>query len=106
MLLCIELSFQLPFSAQTMDNAELLARIKDSAEIFENLGLVTKALLCFLTLAVLIIIFIVSERVYEHRAYNSRKLWIGQAQRTLNRKLPPVRMVKPNRRDEDLESIL
>ena len=106
MLLCIELLFQLPFSAQTMDNAELLARIKDSAEIFENLGLVTKALLCFLTLAVLIIIFIVSERVYEHRAYNSRKLWIGQAQRTLNRKLPPVRMVKPNRRDEDLESIL
>ena len=106
MLLCIELLFQLPFSAQTMDNAELLARIKDSAEIFENLGLVTKALLCFLTLAVLIIIFIVSERVYEHRAYSSRKLWIGQAQRTLNRKLPPVRMVKPNRRDEDLQSIV
>ena len=89
-----------------MDTTELLARFKDSAEMFENLGIATKALLSFLTLAVLIIIFLVSERVYEHRAYSSRKLWIGQAQRNLNRKLPPIRMVKPNRRDEDLQSIV
>ena len=89
-----------------MDTTELLARFKDSAEMFENLGIATKALLSFLTLAVLIIIFLVSERVYEHRAYSSRKLWIGQAQRTLNRKLPPIRLVAPNRRDEDLQSIV
>ena len=89
-----------------MDTTELLAKFKDSAEMFENLGIATKALLSFLTLAVLVIIFLVSERVYEHRAYSSRKLWIGQAQRTINRKLPPIRLVSPSRRDEDLQSIV
>ena len=91
-----------------MDMTELIGKFKDSTEMFESLGIATKVLLSFLALATLVIIFLVSERVYEHREYSARKLWVGQAQRNLNRKLPPIRLVAPriSRRDEDLQSIV
>ena len=91
-----------------MDMADLIEKFKDSTEMFESLGLATKVLLTFLGLATLAILFLVSERIYEHRSYSNRKLWIGQAQRNLGRKLPPFQVVAPriSRRDEDIESIV
>ena len=93
-----------------MDMTELLEKFKDSTELFEHLGLATKVLLTCLGLATLAIIFLVSERIYEHRSYGARKLWIGQAQRNLGTKLPPFQLVAPrprvSRRDEDIESIV
>ena len=91
-----------------MDVADLLETFKTSTELFESLGLVTKIILTFLGLSTLAILFLVSERIFEHRSYANRKLWIGQAQRNLGRKLPPIQIVAPriNRRDEDLESVV
>ena len=95
-----------------MDMADLVNNFNSSTELLQELSLVTKIILSVLALSTLITLVIVSERIAEHKKYSDRKIWVGQAQRNLGKRLPPVKAVvaprifRGNRADEDLESIV
>ena len=95
-----------------MDMTDLVNNFNSSTELLQELSLVTKCILSVLALFTLVTLVIVSERIAEHKKYSDRKIWVGQAQRNLGRRLPPVKAVvaprvfRSNKFEEDLESMV
>ena len=99
---------------QTMDDMkDLINNFNSTSELLGELSLVTKIILSVLALSTVFTLIIVSERIAEHKKYSDRKIWVGQAQRNLNKRLPPIQSVAPrvfrsNRNEnlDDLESVV
>ena len=95
------------------DMKDLINNFNSTSELLSELSLVTKIILSVLALSTVFTLIIISERIAEHKKYSDRKLWVGQAQRTLNKRLPPIQSVAPrvfrsNRNEnlDDLESVV
>ena len=95
------------------DMKDLINNFNSTSELLGELSLVTKIILSVLALSTVFTLIIVSERIAEHKKYSDRKIWVGQAQRNLNKRLPPIQSVAPrvfrsNRNEnlDDLESVV
>ena len=81
----------------TMDLDGLIDNFKESTKLLQDLSLITKVILGVIAFFGLCILMVITERFFEHKPYNSRKLWVGRSQRILGRKLPQVGLAFPMR---------
>ena len=88
-------TFHLPES--TMDLPGLIDSFKQNTKLLSELSLINKVVLSIVAFLGLCIFVILTERIFEHRPYESRKLWIGRSARILGRKMPPVGIALPMR---------
>ena len=75
----------------------MLDSFKQNSKLLQDLSLSNIVILCAVAALGLCIFIILTERVFEHRPYKSRKLWIGRSARILGRKMPPVGIALPMR---------
>ena len=80
-----------------MDLPGLIDSFKQNSKLLSDLSLINKVILCIVAFLGLCIFVILTERFFEHRPYESRKLWIGRSARILGRKMPPVGIALPMR---------
>ena len=81
----------------TMDLPGLVDNFKQTTKLLSELSLINKVILCIVAFLGLCIFAILTERFFEHRPYESRKLWLGRSARILGRKMPPVGIALPMR---------
>ena len=87
-----------------MDLPGLLDSFKQNTELLSELSLISKVILSIVGFLGLCIFIILTERIFEHRPYESRKLWVGRSARILGRKLPPVGIALPMRANNNAQA--
>ena len=80
-----------------MDLPGLIDSFKQNTKLLSELSLINKVVLSIVVFLGLCIFVILTERIFEHRPYESRKLWIGRSARIIGRKMPPVGIALPMR---------
>ena len=73
-----------------MEPSELLQKATKYTQLFAELNLTTKIILGFLFALILVVFGLVSERCFEHKKYEDRKILYGHAQRLARARLPPL----------------
>ena len=87
-----------------MDLPGLIDSFKQNTKLLSELSLINKVVLSIVAFLGLCIFVILTERIFEHRPYESRKLWIGRSARILGRKMPPVGIALPMRANNNAQA--
>ena len=87
-----------------MDLPGLIDSFKQNTKLLSELSLINKVVLSIVVFLGLCIFVILTERIFEHRPYESRKLWIGRSARILGRKMPPVGIALPMRANNNAQA--